>query len=79
MPEDNTQSTLRARFGAMRVAGRTWFWPFCAGLVAGLVVLPLVGLLWLSHGPAPSAGIPAGIWPLPSRHILGKSNRSAQR
>jgi len=31
------------------------------------------------RGPAPSAGIPAGIWPLPSRHILGKSNRSAQR
>ena len=59
MPEDNSQSTLRARFGAMRTVGRTWFRPFCAGLVAGLVVLPLIGLLWLSHGPAPSAALPA--------------------
>jgi len=59
MQEDNTQSTLRARFGIMKAAGRTWLLPFCAGLMAGLVVLPLIGLIWLSRGPAPSTALPA--------------------
>ena len=59
MQEDNTQSTLRPRFGVMKTAGRTWLLPFCAGLVAGLVVLPLIGLVWLSRGPGLSADAPA--------------------
>jgi hypothetical protein len=59
MREDNTQSTLRARFGAMKAAGRAWLLPFCVGLMAGLIVLPLIGLVWLSRGPASSPALPA--------------------
>jgi hypothetical protein len=59
MREDNTQSTLRARLGAMKAAGRAWLLPFCVGLIAGLIVLPLIGLVWLSRGPESSPALPA--------------------
>jgi hypothetical protein len=50
---------LRARLGAMKAAGRAWLLPFCVGLIAGLIVLPLIGLVWLSRGPASSPALPA--------------------
>jgi hypothetical protein len=59
MREDNTQSTLRARLGAMKAAGRAWLLPFCVGLIAGLIVLPLIGLVWLWRGPESSPALPA--------------------
>jgi len=80
MPEKNTPSTLRARFGAMKAAGRSWFWPFCGGLVAGLIALPLIGLVWLSRTPSPSSGLPAaGIAaePMPQMTPAGEPSGAA--
>ena len=59
MQEDGTQSTLRARFAGLRASGRTWLLPFCAGMMAGLIVLPLIGFLWLSRGSVSSPNVSA--------------------
>jgi hypothetical protein len=75
MPENHTQSTLRARFGALKAAGRAWLLPFCAGLMAGVILVPLIGLIWLSRGPASSTLLPAmatAAEPLPQAGAAGE-------
>jgi hypothetical protein len=58
MQEDNTPKNLRAgiAMGWRSAAARMpWLLPFCAGLVVGLLVLPLIGILWLSREAPPAA------------------------
>jgi hypothetical protein len=65
MQEDNTPKNLRAGV-ALRwrsvASRRPWLLPLCAGLAVGLVVLPLIGILWLSREAPPSASaVTAGL------------------
>jgi hypothetical protein len=83
MQEDDTPNKLRAGL-AMRwrsaASRRPWLLPFCAGLTVGLLVLPSIGILWLSREAPPAAtAAPAGFAAEPPPRAIAAEPPSVPR